>query len=112
MKHTKEQCNEVHCRCMQQDCTNFHYADHILENGRTPMELRQETVLEKPVLTSEDLEKIRDRLMAYNHVILTQRFPTGMDISLIRAVDNYLVIKSKETDALIAKIYDILNPKS
>lgn len=25
--HTLKQCNGTHCRCMESDCTNFHYAD-------------------------------------------------------------------------------------
>lgn len=27
MKHTLEQCKKVHCRCMNKDCPNNHYAD-------------------------------------------------------------------------------------
>lgn len=62
-------------------------------------------------LSLEDLQEIRSRLVSFNYTLITQRFPEGMSMNLRQDVSNFLVIKSKQTDALVAKLYDIIKQK-
>ncbi len=45
MRHFKGQCLGLHCRCMQKDCSNFHYADHVQENGFTATEINNKSAV-------------------------------------------------------------------
>lgn len=69
--------------------------------------VRQDTT----TLSVDDLHEIRHQLIGYRFAILSQHFPADMDLKTRKSVEDFLILKSKQTDALVQKIYDIIVQK-